>query len=117
MGDLEVRVSFPEIDTATADELCADLSDSLASAVPETSPARIREDDLAQDLGTALTLLVTSPTAALLIRELSRWAARRYDATVKLKRADTGATVEIKGPLNDRHERILREFLGAPDDV
>ena len=117
MGDLEVRVSFPYIDTAGADELCADLSDSLGSAVPETNPERVRENELTQDLGTVLTLLVTSPTAALLIRELSRWAARRYDATLKLKRADTGETVEIKGPLNDRHERILRDFLTAHDDV
>ncbi|MFI6044720.1 hypothetical protein ACIA8C_24040 [Nocardia sp. NPDC051321] len=83
--------------------------------MPEAATTRTRDNELHQDLGTILTIVLTSPTAALLIRELSRWAARRYDATVHLSRTDTGESVDMTGPLTARHERMLQQFLAGDD--
>ncbi|MEU4312883.1 hypothetical protein [Nocardia sp. NPDC024068] len=114
-GEFVVTCSFPDVDLSTADELCADLSDSLRRAVPEVSTARVRDNEFNQDLGTILTIVLSQPAVVLLVRELFKWGARRYDASVRLSRSDTGETVHIKGPLTDRHERILRDFLSGND--
>lgn len=115
MTEILVRCSFPDVDLATADDLCADLSDSLDRSVPEVSTDRVRQNELNQDLGTVLTIVLTSPTVGLVVRELSRWAARRHDAALRLSRTDTEATIEIKGPLSQRHERMVRMFLDGDD--
>jgi hypothetical protein len=112
-----VTCSFPGVDLATANDLCADLSDSLRQGVPEVSTARIRDNELSQDFGTILTIVISPPTTALLIRELSRWAARRYDASLRLSRTDTEETVDLKGPLTARHERVLHSFFSGNNDA
>ncbi|AHH22062.1 hypothetical protein NONO_c73050 [Nocardia nova SH22a] len=109
--EIVVRCSFPDVDLATAHDLCDDLHSSIVTGVPEAEVTRERDNRLHQDLGTVLTIALTSPTVGLIVRELGRWAARRHDATLRVTDTETGASLEVEGAPTARHERMMRDFL------
>ncbi|MGY2026018.1 hypothetical protein [Nocardia gipuzkoensis] len=114
---MRVECCFPDVELSVADEQCADLYGSLATEAPELPIQRVRGDELTQDFGATLVIVLSAPSVIVVARELSKWLARRHDARLVLRRTDTtGATREVRltGPATARVERMVGEFFADP---
>ncbi|MFI9061752.1 hypothetical protein ACIGQE_07750 [Streptomyces sp. NPDC053429] len=108
----ELRVSFADVDLATANQLAEDLQEALAEEAPDAT--RQREDPLSQDFGATLVIILGSTAVTALAKGIAKWLARRQDARVQLKRTMTdGRVIDIliDGQATRRTERLIIEFL------
>lgn len=109
-----IECSFPAVELAVADQLCADLHESLTRDIADTAITRVRTDSSTQDFGATLVIVLASPTAVVLGRELGKWLARRHDAHLRLRRTGGDGVereVDLTGPITARAERLIRGFL------
>ena len=110
----DVLISFPETDSASANELAAELAESLVEDTPSLSVTRFREDPLTQDFGATLVIILGSTAVTALAKGVAKWLARRQDARLHLKRtAKNGEVREITlhGQPTSRAERIVNDFF------
>ncbi|MFF2026967.1 hypothetical protein [Rhodococcus koreensis] len=114
MPSESIECSFPGIDGATADVLAGDLVDSLEVDVPAATIERIRSDPLTQDFGATVLVILSAPAFVALASGVSKWLARRSDASVHMHRTDSKGrerTVTVHGQIGRRADDLIREFL------
>ncbi|MFB7467686.1 hypothetical protein ACFCZ1_30045 [Streptomyces sp. NPDC056224] len=101
-------------DGAEENDGAAELLDLLAEVVPGLNVRRIKADQLTQDLGTVLAIVLGSSSVTVLAGGLASWLRRRNTVSMVLKKRDrNGATVDVtvRGRPDERIETIVTEFL------
>ncbi len=114
MAGMEILASFADTDAATANDLAGDLAGWLRQEVPRVAARQLRNDPLAQDVGTVVAIIAGTSSFAALARGVAVWLARRQDARLLLRRKfSDGEERElfIAGPPGRRTERLVQAFL------
>ncbi|NNH71252.1 hypothetical protein HLB23_15515 [Nocardia uniformis] len=114
MTELMIACSFPSIDPVEANQACADLDKHLIDIAADLETRRLRLDPHTQDLGATLLIVMSSPVVMVVVREVSKWLALRHKNELVMERKDAhgvGTKIVLKGPLDARKERALRDFL------
>jgi hypothetical protein len=112
--DLEVLIAVNGPDAAQSSELAGDLAQFLSAEMPGAAAQRQRDDELTQDFGVILAVVLSSTAVTALARGVGAWLQRRRDACLTLRRsADDGQTRELtlRGQPSARTERMVSDFL------
>ena len=114
MPDQTVTCSFPDVESGDANILAEDFADSIIEDVSDASIRRVRDDELSQDFGASLVLILGTPAVLALASGVSKWLARRSEARIQLRRVDAKGKereVTVDGQIGHRAEAVIREFF------
>lgn len=112
--DESLHISLEDAELGMQTVWAQELEVALLNAAPETQPHLERDDQLAQDFGATVALLISTHAAVEIARGIANWLSRRSEARLKLKktRIDGSTTeVEVSGQLGSRAESTIRDFL------
>lgn len=102
-------LSFDGISEAEANRYAEELREVLLDATTEIAVQRQRENQLAQDLGASLVLIMGTPAVVAVVHALGNWLQKRHSAQLTIMTGEKKMVVE--GVNNKDLEPLLRLFL------
>jgi hypothetical protein len=110
MDEQTYIITFDTASAADANRYAEELRQALLDASPDVEVRRKRDDPHAQDFGGTLVLVLGTPAAVAVVTAMSNWLARRYQASITIKKADE--QIVVQNITSKRADELARLFLG-----
>ena len=81
-------ITFEGVSASDANRYAEELRNTLLDAVPDIAVQRKRDNPQAQDFGSALILILGTPTAVAVVTAVSNWLQLRKTASLSWKSAN-----------------------------
>ena len=85
--ETEFVIEFPNASTAEANRYAADLANALRDADPRVHAAQRRDNEAAQDLGTALQVVLGAASITAVAKGIATWIAAHTGTSIHIKRS------------------------------
>ncbi|WP_431975233.1 effector-associated constant component EACC1 [Micromonospora haikouensis] len=110
----EIRISILNTESSDPVELVNELDEHLREKVKSIDMRRIQTNELAQDAGLTLSVILGSATTAALVNGVFSWIKVRNQYRVQLKRVKKNGeerSFDLEGNLTDEQlDRVIRSL-------
>lgn len=96
-------------DESSARRACSDLELHLLDVAPHDQVSRTRTESDTQDVGTVLSLVLTSGATLAVAEGIRRWLEQRTNSSVTVKTRD-GGCIEVKNVSNRSAQQLAVEL-------